>query len=100
MSVLIIGRFQGDTASFRQALQERGEEFEKVAERAKAAGAVHHRFGIGEDFVVVVDEWGTVEQFQGFMSDPEVQAFIATTGAAPGPPEIIISEAVTSPDEF
>ena len=33
MSVLIIGKFQGDTAKFRQALTERAGEFEKIAER-------------------------------------------------------------------
>ena len=36
MSVLIIGRFKGDTAKFRQALADRPDEFAKIAEEAKA----------------------------------------------------------------
>jgi quinol monooxygenase YgiN len=50
--------------------------------------------------VVVVDEWESVEHFQKFFSDPDLQAFIAELGAAPQPPEITIAEAVSSPDEF
>ena len=49
---------------------------------------------------MVVDEWESVEHFQQFFANPELQAFIASAGAAPAPPELIITEAVTSPDEF
>ena len=100
MSVLVIGKFQGDTAAFRQALTDRAGEFEKITEGSRAAGAIHHRFGIGDGFVIVVDEWETVEQFQQFFSNPDLQAFIGSVGAAPAPPEIIIAEAITSPDQY
>jgi hypothetical protein len=100
MSVLVIGKFYGDTQMFRQALQERGDEFAKIAESAKTVGAIHHRFGIGDGFVVIVDEWETADQFHTFFADPELQAFVATTGAAPGPPELTITEAISSPDQF
>lgn len=36
----------------------------------KAAGAIHHRFGIGDGFVAVIDEWESVEHFQKFFSNP------------------------------
>jgi hypothetical protein len=100
MSVLVIGKFQGDTAMFRQAIAERGAEFAEIATRARAAGAIHHRFGIGDGFVVLTDEWESAEQFQQFFSDPELQKFIASTGAAPEPPEVTVTEAITSPDQF
>ncbi len=100
MSVLIIGKFQGDTGKFRQALADRADEFAKVADGARSVGAIHHRFGIGDGFVVMVDEWESVEQFQQFFSDPDLQAFIGSVGAAPVPPELTITEAVTSPDQF
>ena len=96
MSVLVIGKFQGDTATFRQALIDRAGEFEKIADQAKSAGALHHRFGIGDGFVLIVDEWGSVEQFQQFFSDPALQAFIGSVGAAQEPPQIIVAEAVAS----
>ena len=100
MSVLVVGKFLGDTAVFRQALESRADEFAAIAERAKTAGAIHHRFGIGDGFVLVVDEWETADQFNAFFSDPELQQFIGEIGAAGGPPEMIFSEAVSSPDQF
>jgi len=100
MSVLVITKFHGDTAKFRQALADRGDEFAKIVDTARAAGAIHHRFGIGDDFVVVQDEWESAEQFQRFFADPGLQEFIASTGAAPAPPEVIVCEAVSSPDQF
>ena len=100
MSVLIIGKFQGDTAKFRQSLTERADEFAKIAEEAKGVGALHHRFGIGDGYVLIVDEWESVEQFQAFMANSDLQAFIGSVGAAPVPPEVIVAEAITSSDEF
>ena len=100
MSVLIIAKFQGDTAKFRQSLTDRADELEKTSAQARAAGGIHHRFGIGDGFVLVVDEWESVEKFQQFFANPELQAFIGSIGADPAPPEIIIAEAVASPDQF
>jgi hypothetical protein len=100
MSVLIIGKFQGDTATFRQALAGRADEFVKITDQARSQGAIHHRFGIGDGFVVLVDEWETAGQFQQFFSNPDLQAFIGSIGAAPAPPEITITEAAASADQF
>ena len=100
MSVLVTGKFQGDTAAFRQALTDRAGEFAKISDMARAAGGIHHRFGIGDGFVVIIDEWETAGQFQQFFSDPDLQAFIGSIGAAPVPPEITVSEAVDSPDQY
>jgi quinol monooxygenase YgiN len=100
MSVLVIGKFKGDTAKFRQALVDRADEFAKIADGAKTVGALHHRFGVGEGYVVIVDEWESVEDFQKFMANPDLQAFISSVGADPEPPEVIVAEAITSPDQF
>ena len=100
MSVLIIAKFQGDTATFRQALVDRAGEFEKISGESKTVGGLHHRFGIGDGYVLVVDEWESVEQFNAFMANPELQAFIGSVGGAPEPPEVIVAEAISSPDEF
>jgi hypothetical protein len=100
MSVIITGKFQADTAKFRQALIDRAGEFAKIAEEAKGQGAIHHRFGVGDGFVFIVDEWESAEGFQKFFSDPSLQAFIGTIGAAPAPPEVTVCEAVASPDQF
>jgi quinol monooxygenase YgiN len=100
MSVLVIGKFKGDTAKFRQALADRAGEFAKISEESKAVGGLHHPFGIGDGYVLIIDEWESVEHFQKFMANPELQAFIGSVGGAPKPPEVIVAEAITSPDQF
>jgi quinol monooxygenase YgiN len=100
MSVLVIGKFKGDTAKFRQALADRADEFAKISEESKAVGGLHHQFGVGDGYVLIVDEWESVEHFQKFMANPELQAFIGSVGGALEPPEVIVAEAITSPDQF
>ena len=100
MSRLILGKFSGDTATFRKALEERPDEFVAIADRAKQAGCIHHRFGVGDGFVLIVDEGESDEQFQRFFEDPELQEFISSAGAAAGPPELTFTDAISSPDEF
>ncbi len=101
MSVLVVTKVAGDTAKFRQALADRAGEFEKITADSRAQGAIHHRFGIGDGFVLIVDEWETFDQFQQFFSNPELQAFIGSVGGdTSSPPEAIVSEAVASADQF
>jgi hypothetical protein len=101
MSVLVTVKVSGDVAAFRTALADRGSEFEAIAKRAQSVGAVHHRFGLGDGFVLVVDEWESGEEFEKFFSDPELQQFIASAGGdTSAPPDITITEAIESPDQF
>ena len=101
MSVLITVKIQGDVDTFRQAMADRAEEFRAVAERGRQAGAVHHRFGVGPGFVLVVDEWGSAEQFEKFFGDPDMQAFVGSVGADTGvAPQITVCAALDSPDQF
>ena len=100
MSVLVTGKFRGDTAKFRRALTDRAGEFTKIADMARAEGAIHHRFGIGDGFVLIVDEWATAGHFERFVANPDVQAFIGSVGADPAPPEVTVTDAIASPDQF
>ena len=100
MSVLAIAKFQGDTVKFRQSLVDRAGEFAQIVDSSRAAGAIHHRFGVGDGFVMVVDEWESAEHFEKFFADPGLHAFIASVGADPAPPEVIIAEAISSADQF
>lgn len=58
MSVLVIAKFQGGTAKFRQAFASRGDDFAKIVDSAR------------------------------------------TAGAAPTPPELMVSATISSPDQF
>lgn len=101
MSVLITVKINGDTDVFRTTVAERGEEMVKIADAGKAAGAIHHRFAVGDGFVLVVDEWESPEQFEKFFSAPELHEFIASAGGDPSQqPEITVAEAIESPDTF
>jgi quinol monooxygenase YgiN len=100
MSVVVTLKFPGDVPKFRQALDEHGDQFAKMAQEAKASGAgIHHRFAVGDGFVLVVDEWQSAERFQDFFAHPDLQALIAMAGAT-GEPEITVAEAISSPDEY
>ncbi|MEN2741622.1 hypothetical protein ABCS02_27880 [Microbacterium sp. X-17] len=101
MSVLIATKFTGDTATFTSSLTERAGEYREIADRAKAAGALHHQFAVGDGFVVIMDEWETQDAFRTFFADPELQGFIASVGGdASTPPQVLVGEKIDSPDKF
>ena|SRR5882757_8017197 len=101
MSVLVTIKMNGDTDIFRKSLAERADEVVTISEHGKASGAIHHQFGIGDGFVLVVDEWDTVEHFQAFFGDPKLQTFIGEIGGDTSmPPEITVTEAIDSPDKY
>ena len=99
MSVLIIGKFAGDTAVFRKTLTDRADDLVGISEQARAAGGIHHRFGVGDGFVVLVDEWESPQQFEQFFGRPDIQALVGEMGAS-GPPEITIVEATATPSDY
>jgi hypothetical protein len=101
MSVLVTVKVRGDTAMFRSAITERSDEFAKISESSRGVGAIHHQFGIGDGFVLVVDEWESAEQFESFFGNPELQKFIAEVGGdTSSPPDITVTEAIESRDQF
>lgn len=101
MSVLISFKVPGDLDIFTKSLDERAEEFRQLGQKAQAAGAIHHQFALGPDFVMVVDEWESVEQFQAFFGAPELQAFIGEIGGdSSAPPDLTIGTCIDSPDRF
>jgi heme-degrading monooxygenase HmoA len=101
MSVLVIAKIAGDTAKFRQSLTDRAAEYEKISADARAKGGIHHRFGLGDGYVLIVDEWETADQFAQFFSAPELQAFVASVGGdTSSPPDVTVSEAVASSGDF
>jgi quinol monooxygenase YgiN len=100
MSVLVVIKVSADTDAFQKALADRPEEFVAVRDRGIERGAIHHRFGIGDGVVLVVDEWETKEGFEQFFGDPTMQEFLASLGAEAAPPEVTFAEALPSADEF
>ena len=101
MSKLITVAMEGDTEVFTKSLLDRADEYERIASDARMAGARHHRFGVGDGFVLIVDEWDSEDSFQAFFSQPQLQAFIAKVGGdTTVEPVITITDAIASPDQF
>ena len=100
MSVLMTMRVQGDTDQFRSYLESGADDMRAIADAAREAGCLHHRFGVGDGFVLVVDEWESPEHFQRFFEGNEQLATVMRNAGAQSEPEVVFTEAVSSPDEF
>jgi hypothetical protein len=100
MSVLVTMRVEGDTDQFRSFLESGADRLRGIRDAAQAAGCLHHRFGVGDGYVMVVDEWESAEAFQRFFQqNPELPSVMQDAGAQ-GEPQFSFSEAVSSPDQF
>jgi heme-degrading monooxygenase HmoA len=100
MSVLMYMTVKGDTERFRQFVSEEAERLTAIAETAKSQGCIHHRFGIGDGYVVVVDEWESPEQFQRFFDGNEEIAAVMRDAGARSEPQVDFTDAITSADQF
>jgi hypothetical protein len=79
---------------------ERKADFEAVSRDAKAAGALHHRWGFGDDHVVIIDEWADAESFQKFFASYTLIPELMQAGGVQGEPEFQILTAEDAPDQF
>jgi heme-degrading monooxygenase HmoA len=101
MSVLVIASLHGDQEKFKNALATQAGRFQQIAANARTRGAIHHEFGLlGTDGVLVSDEWESAEKFQQFFADPSLTEFLAECGWDGKDPDLLIAEAVSSPDKF
>ena len=100
MSVLVTMKVQGDTSKFREFAQSHPDKLEAISADARQRGCMHHRFGVGDGFMVVIDEWETAEQFRSFFEGNEQIAEVMQTAGAQGEPEFVFSEALPTSDEF
>ncbi len=100
MPKLITVQVDGDVDTFKRSLTERETEYRQIAERARAAGALHHRFGAGDGFILIADEWQTLEQFEAFFGDASLHQFIKEVGGNPDTAEVIVTDALVTPDQF
>jgi hypothetical protein len=88
----------GDTDKFRRWVEDEAR-MSEYRERGQAAGALHHRFAVGDGFVLVVDEWESVEQYERFIGELQAEGVFADAGAQ-GEPQVTIAEAITTADQY
>ena len=99
MSVLVAMKVKGDTEQFRRWIDTDADRLREIGKAAQAAGCLHHRFGVGDGYVTAFDEWQSAEAFQTFISSDEIAAAMRDAGAQAAP-EVDITEAIASPDQF
>jgi quinol monooxygenase YgiN len=99
VGTLIVMTVPGDTAQFEAFMAANRDRVVELSEKAKASGCLGHRFAVGDGQVVAVDEWESAEQFQAFISSPDIQAVMGEMGAQ-GEPQITIANAKGFPGEF
>ena len=92
-------KVRADTEQFRRFLIDEPERLRVFARSAHAAGALHHRFGVGDGYFIVVDEWESIESFEKFMSRDEIADVLRGIGAQSAP-EIDVTEVIESPDQL
>jgi len=100
MSVLVTGKVRGDTAAFSRFVGEQQDIMRKISEDARSKGCLHHQFGVGDGFVLVVDEWESAEAFHDFFqNNPDIPGVMREAGAQ-GEPEFTFAEAIDTVDRF
>ena len=100
MSVIVVGKMQADPSTIQKLWNERETDFKAVQKEAIAAGAIHHRWGLGDGFVTIIDEWPDPGSFEKFFNTNTTIPQLMQAGGVQAPPEFIIVEAAQGPDEF
>ena len=97
MTTLVIARIRlkGDLKELQQRYTP--EVMETLQAAGQPEGVLRHRTFATDGEVIVVDEWERPEQFQAWISNPEVQRFLGE--AADGQPDVTFAEQVTLGDE-
>lgn len=99
MSVLVVIKIPADTKKFEAFAAANKAILREFEDQGKALGAVHHRFGVGDGVIFVIDEWGTREEFEAFFANPQMASVMQEAGAM-GAPAFEFYEAIDTTDEF
>ena len=98
MSVVVTIHFPvSDVAKAIECLHGNAEFLEEITSSTKDAGLLHHRFVSGDGELVVIDEWGTAEQFQSFFDGNPKVAQVMTSIGMTGAPEIAVFGSIDAP---
>ena len=101
MSAIVIVRFPvSDVAKAIDGLRVHAALLEEMTKANKTAGNLGHRVCAGDGELVIVDEWETVEQFQGFYANNANVERITSELGVTGPPAILVVTSVDVPGTF
>jgi hypothetical protein len=103
MSVMMGLRIDADPARLEEALNSDPERLKRIAQRARDAGCIHHRFFVNDagGEALVVDEWPDADSFLRFFEEsaPEIGPMMAEAGVTEQPRPVFWRE-LDTPDKF
>ncbi len=100
MSVLVTVKIPGDTNAFQRYVAEHGEKLVAIGDEGKSRGAIHHRFALGDGFMLVVDEWPDAASFMAFFGGSDAIGEVMAASGASGEPDVTVAELIDTPDQF
>jgi heme-degrading monooxygenase HmoA len=100
MSVMVVGKFKADPARMASVFRDRKADVVAVSDYAKAHGALHHHFAMGDGQVMVIDEWENAESFQQFFSTQSKVTDLMREAGVEGEPEFAFYPIGDMPGQF
>jgi heme-degrading monooxygenase HmoA len=100
MPVIMTFRVQGDPDKLERLANERQDVLRSIAERAKAAGIIAHRFYGSDGQIMVVDEWPDSESFNRFFESEQDRIGPMMAEVATGEPEITFWRKLDTHDDI
>jgi hypothetical protein len=95
-------RVSVDPARFEEVINSDRDRLMAVSQRAKDAGAIHHRFYASEagGEILIVDEWPDAESFNKFFDNsPDIGEMMGEAGVSERPQPVFWRE-LDTPDKF
>ena len=102
MSVIVIVRFPGARVDkFREVYDRHTEMMKAISAEGRSKGAIHHQFVEDENGdAMVVDEWGSLAEFDAFFSAQEdIKKIVAEFGLT-GQPTVVSYQILDTADRF
>jgi quinol monooxygenase YgiN len=98
--VIMTLRAAGDPDKLERLANEKQGVLQAIAERAKAAGVIAHRFYGSEGQIMVVDEWPDPESFTRFFESEQAEIGPMMAEVATGEPEITFWRKLDTHDDI
>lgn len=100
MSVITITHLRGDVDKMKAVLAGGAETMEQVSAAAREAGALSHRFVVGDGELLVLDEWTSAQAHADFFSSNEgIRSLLGAAGLT-APPSTDVFETLEAAGTF
>jgi quinol monooxygenase YgiN len=102
VSVIVTLRMKADPKRLEEIAAQDPERVKSIAESAREAGVIAHRFyGSDDGQIMVIDEWPDAQSFHSFFEaqGPQIGPLMQDTGVQ-GPPEVAVWTKLETGDDI